>query len=185
MPYREAYTEALKLLGIAFDRVAENGMPRPVLVGGAAVEFYTQGFAVSGDFDLASPVQNAVEKELRAVGFQRPRTGQLMRGLVHPDLLFGVEVVATVPFGGKADKDRYLLVDTGSGVVQMIAPEDIIADRMGQHASPPGGDPEMLGQAVAVYKLADSLDLDYLEKRIQDETSGRYSPKDLEKAANA
>ena len=59
----------------------------------------------------------------------------------------------------------------------MIAPEDIIADRMGQYAS--GSAPEMLGQARALFSLCDGLDLHYMDKRIREETAGDHGLQDL------
>ena len=35
----------------------QAGYPRPILVGGAAVEFYTGGAVVSGDFDIVTPAE--------------------------------------------------------------------------------------------------------------------------------
>ncbi len=41
--FREEYVKALELLAKAFECVAAKGRERPVIVGGAAVEFYTGG----------------------------------------------------------------------------------------------------------------------------------------------
>jgi len=54
MAFRKAFVDALNLLAVAFDRVVEEGYERPVLVGGGAVEFYTSGAIVSGDFDVVT-----------------------------------------------------------------------------------------------------------------------------------
>lgn len=65
----------------------------------------------------------------------------------------------------------------------MIAHEDIIADRMGQYAS--GSAPEMLGQARALFVLREGLDMDYMERRIREETGGDHGVQDLEDQAGA
>jgi hypothetical protein len=52
--YRPEIVEALNLLAAAFNDVVAAGYARPVLVGGAAVEFYTGGAVVSGDFDVVT-----------------------------------------------------------------------------------------------------------------------------------
>ncbi len=57
MVYRREFVEALVLLADAFERVVASGHARPVLVGGAAVEFYTGGAVVSGDFDVVPDAQ--------------------------------------------------------------------------------------------------------------------------------
>lgn len=71
MPYRPEFIEALKLLGRAFDAVVARGIERPVIVGGAAVEYCTAGDIMSGDFDLTTSFQEEVEEELVNVGFER------------------------------------------------------------------------------------------------------------------
>lgn len=63
----------------------------------------------------------------------------------------------------------------------VIAPEDIIAGRMGQYAS--GSAPDMLGQARAVFALCEGLDLAYMERRISEETAGEYGLQDLQDQA--
>jgi hypothetical protein len=60
----------------------------------------------------------------------------------------------------------------------VIAPEDLIADRMGQYAS--GSAPEMLGQARALFALCDGADLAYMARRISEETAGDYGLQDLQ-----
>ena len=67
----------------------------------------------------------------------------------------------------------------------------MIADRMGQFATPDRGDAEMLGQAVILYRIArqnleDPLDTQYLDQRIRHETAGTYDLRFLiEKADEA
>ena len=46
--YRKEYLEALCLLSRAFDLAEKRGEPRPMIVGGSAVEFYTGGEITSG-----------------------------------------------------------------------------------------------------------------------------------------
>jgi hypothetical protein len=53
-----------------------------------------------------------------------------------------------------------------------IAVEDLIADRMGQYYSDAA--PEMLGQAIALFRLYEDCDSLYLEKRIREETNDEY-----------
>lgn len=62
------------------------------------------------------------------------------------------------------------------GDVAVIAPEDIIADRMGQYAS--GSAPEMLGQARAPYAPHKHLDIDYMQRRITEEAAGSHGLQD-------
>jgi hypothetical protein len=97
-PYRPEFVDALKLLAQAFDDVVNAKCGRPVLVGGAAVEFHTGGALVSGDFDVVTVAQEKLEEALLCRGFERPSgPGVLLRGLRHP--------TATSGLGGGLDSD--------------------------------------------------------------------------------
>ncbi|GGB52134.1 hypothetical protein GCM10011505_36450 [Tistrella bauzanensis] len=78
---RTFFQDALLVLADASRRLEEAGIARPVLVGGAAVEFYTASHFVSGDFDIVIPSQAKLEAVLREMGFETPRDGT--RGLHH------------------------------------------------------------------------------------------------------
>lgn len=175
MAFRHEYTKALELLAQACEALHMQGFERPVLVGGAAVEFYTNSDVVSGDFDVITPHQKALEVELLKLGFTRPdHPGQLHRGVHHPEFLIGVEVVSGQVFDGLSDCDRHTIIDLATGKIEVISAEDIIADRMGQYNSAPNGVPEMLEQARYVYNLAEIQDLEYLDRRIREETANDF-----------
>lgn len=179
-PWRPELLAALRLLACLGDALHQRGLPRPILVGGAAVEFYTGSAIMTGDIDLASPVQPELEEELRRLGFTKPEgIGHTPSGWVHADLQFGIEVVASTPLGGAADPARLRLVrPIGEEALFRILPvEDMIADRMGQYAS--GSAPEMLDQAKVLFRLQPGVDLDYLERRIREETMGDHGLQDL------
>jgi hypothetical protein len=147
-----------------------------VIVGGAAVEFYTGGAVATGDFDIVAAADNELEQSLLEQGFLRPRArGALMRGFIHPDLAFGVELVSGALFDGRADRGRLWEVEIGDGHVLFAAPEDLIADRLAQYLSSPAGVPEMLLQAAIDLAACSALDNDYLDKRIGMETSHELS----------
>ena len=83
---------------------------------------------------------------------------------------------------GMADRAMVQIVELGEeGRVAVIAPEDIIADRMGQYAS--GSAPDMLGQARALFAICEGLDMDYMQRRISEETGGAYGVQDLQDKA--
>jgi hypothetical protein len=96
--------------------------------------------------------------------------------LYHPDLLLGVEVVSGALFDGQSDLTRVQLVEVVDGKAIAIAPvDDLIADRMGQYVSAAARVPEMLDQAVKMFRLADRLDEHYLDERIHQETGGQLN----------
>lgn len=179
--WRPELLDALRLLARISEALAAQGEPRPVLVGGAAAEYYSGSAMMTGDVDLTSPVQQALEAEMRRHGFVKPTgPGTLTRGWVHPDLRLGFEIVASSPFAGSPSRPRLLLVDDlePGASFAILSVEDLIADRMGQYASRSA--PEMLGQARELLRLHDDVDRAYLDRRIREESFGDHGLQDLE-----
>jgi len=177
--YRPEFKSALRLFARASEAMHRRGFQRPILVGGAAAEFYSQSTITTGDFDLCTFRQSELEEELQALGFVRPSgAGQMLKGWIHPELKLGFEVVADTPMDGAFDRDTLLLVEnTGAGSFVTISVEDLIADRMGQYAS--GTAPDRLEQARELFRLQTSLDRAYLDRRIKEETAGDYGIESL------
>lgn len=180
LPWRPEFLDALRILARASEAMAERGLPRPVLVGGGAVEFYTGSAVMTGDLDLTTPAQLELEEELQKLGFVRPSgAGQSTRGWVHPHLGFGFEVVGDRPMGDTPDEVRTLVLRPfdDEGGFRILSVEDMIADRMGQYAS--GTARSLLQQARLLYDLAGPLDQDYLDRRVRTESMGDYGVEDL------
>lgn len=178
--YRPEFEAALRLFARVSEAMKARGLPRPILVGGAAAEYYTGSAISTGDFDLCTPVQPELEEELRRHGFVKPSgPGRSTRGWVHPELGLGFEVVADVPMDGTVDYRRLLLVEhVEPGHAFVIIPvEDLIADRMGQYAS--GTAPDRLEQAQILLRLHPDLDCDYLDHRVREESFGDYGIDDV------
>jgi hypothetical protein len=132
--YRPEFEAALRLLARMSEEMASQGYSRPVLVGGAAVEYWSGSAISTGDFDLCTPRQQAFEAILQRHGFVRPSgPGKATRGWIHPDLALGFEIVASVPMDGSVDRDHILLLEdfSADGDFAIIAVEDLIADRLG------------------------------------------------------
>ncbi|RIV81241.1 hypothetical protein [Pelagerythrobacter aerophilus] len=178
--YRPEFEAALRLLAQVSEAMVARGLRRPILVGGAAAEFYSQSAISTGDFDLCTLRQPELEEEMMKLGFVRPSgTGQMLKGWIHPDLKLGFEVVADTPLDGAADPATLVLVEnTGAGAFVVISVEDLIADRMGQYASRSA--PDRLAQARTLFALQSSLDRAYLDRRIREETGGDYGIEALE-----
>jgi hypothetical protein len=176
---RPQFEQGLRALGRVSAEMQAAGQRPPVLVGGGAVEIYTGGAISTGDFDLSCGRQDVLEEIMQRHGFVRPSgPGMATRGWIHPGLGMGFEVVSDVLLDGLADRTMAQIIELGvDGAVTVIAPEDIIADRMGQYAS--GSAPQMLEQARALYALCEALDLTYMERRILEETGGDLGVEDL------
>ncbi len=172
--FRPEFKAALRLFARVSEGMKARGFPRPILVGGAAAEFYSQSAISTGDFDMCTPRQDALEEEMQKLGFVRPSgPGQLLKGWIHPELKLGFEVVADTPMDGAFDRDKLALVENlGSDKFVVISVEDLIADRMGQFAS--GAAADRIDQARKLFALQIELDMDYLDRRISEETFGDY-----------
>jgi hypothetical protein len=179
-PYRPEFEAALRLLALVSEAMDERGLRRPVLVGGAAAEFWSSSAITTGDFDLCSTWQAELEEEMQRLGFVRPSgAGQMLKGWVHPALKLGFEIVAEVPMDGNVDAAHIRLVrpDGESAKFRVIAVEDLIADRMGQYASRTA--PDRREQASILLALHPDADMAYLERRIREESSGDYGVEDI------
>ncbi|MGQ0677506.1 MAG: hypothetical protein ACT4N4_15660 [Rhodospirillales bacterium] len=184
MPLRSTFKKALALVAAAVDLMTKRGLEPPVLVGGAAVELYTSGAVFTGDFDFVTPHQRELEAAFQEYGFERiHEPGYLTRGLIHRKLGFGVQVVSGALMDGHADRSKVRVFIVEGRKLSVIAIEDLIADRLGQAYSDPNPRKDMLDQSVKLYKLADAIDKDYLEKRIRQETSGAAGIATLERLA--
>ena len=171
MAFRPEYLHALRLIAAVFDDYEGRTGVRPILVGGAAVEYYTAGDIMSGDFDILAGDPQVFAEAMCAHGFRREdRAGHLQRGFYHEHLDIGVELVSGALFDGHTDFDRIgLIIVEGRPRVRIPPIEDMIADRLGQFEASERRDGEMLNQAQILFKLAESIDLAYLERRVKEE----------------
>ncbi|MEN2987800.1 hypothetical protein WG926_05755 [Tistrella sp. BH-R2-4] len=171
--YRPAYLRALHVLAEASLRLKQAGVARPVLVGGAAVEFYSAAAFVSGDFDLVIPDQAALEAVLCEIGFERPDDGT--RGLQHVALNIAVEVVGRALLDGMGAMDRVVAITVAPGLpLLFIGCEDLIADRVAQADAGRHLDQDRFAQAAVLYRmLGDRLDRSYLDQQIRQQAAGR------------
>lgn len=166
-----AFWTVLELLAKASDRYQKATGCHAVIVGGAAVSFYTQGQILSGDFDIVADID--FEQSLSAEGFQKETgTGKFLGGFFHPDApTLSVELVSGSLFDGRTDSAKILAVRVTEDADVLFPPiEDMIADRLGQYAASKNMDETMLRQATLLVKLAPAYDHDYLIRRINEET---------------
>jgi hypothetical protein len=179
--FPQKFLAALGLIAEAAEAFARAGQGRPVLVGGAAVELWTTGRYLSGDFDLVAADPAPIESALIERGFRREdRRGHIVRGLYHPALGMGVEIVSGQLLDGRADRTRLVLVNLGDDKrVLVIPPEDVIADRLGQQEAASRSDRRQLALARLVYAIADEIDEPYLLRRVREETGSAISAEQL------
>ncbi len=93
------------------------------------------------------------------VGFYHPN---------HPE--YGFQQVSGQLFDGRSDRKRLVILPTtGGGAITLPSIEDMIADRLGQHAIASKTDDSRLQQAIWLFRLAEQMDRDYLLKRVIEE----------------
>ena len=94
----------------------------PVLVGGAAVELFTGGAYTTGDLDLVGEVPAAVASALEGAGFVRRG-----RHWIHEE----GQVFLEFPSDTLADGETAVRFQVGGCEIVVIAPEDLLAERLG------------------------------------------------------
>lgn len=166
-----SYLEALELLGQAFAAYERETDNVPVLVGGAAAAIQTGGTFMSADFDIIAADDAAFNAAMASAGFvPEDGAGMKLGGWYHPSFpQYGVELVSGPLFDGRADWNRLFRLDVREGSLVLPCVEDLIADRLGQHAVASRGDASRLLQARALLRMAQHVDRHYMERRIREE----------------
>ena len=172
MPLPDDFLLVLQRLADAFEALRRTTGETAILVGGAAVELYTGGAYSTGDFDVHVTDAEAFRSRLEEVGFIREdQIGYLRNFWYLPEVArYGVQIVSGPLFDGRCERARIRWLTTESGSAFALPPvEDLIADRLGQHAVASPTDDAMLLQARLLLSLAEEIDHAYLRRRVQDE----------------
>ena len=170
MALPDDYIAALERLAVVFATYRGQSGTDAVLVGGAAVAILTAGLFPSGDFDVVAARDDDFERAMLQHGFRREdRPGQLKIGYYHQEHpCFGFQQVSGSLFDGQADRKRLLRITLSRhGGIVLPSVEDMIADRLAQHAVASPTDDSRLRQARTLFALFDDLDKDYLFERIR------------------
>jgi len=150
----------LKLAGIISAVFRERGVEL-VVVGGSAIEFYTEGAYVSGDLDmcLVSPARLDLRTRQELMGslgaLGGPRNWQVAGQFV--DILGEVEKYSATPL--RAIQGPY-------GPVRLITPEDLLVERVLVAVYPqPDAAAEACARKLIGVALAGHLEMDWAEAR--------------------
>ncbi|EQB07899.1 hypothetical protein [Novosphingobium lindaniclasticum] len=88
--YRPEFVAALQLFARVSEAMHRRGLQRPILVGGAAAEFWSLSAVTTGDFDICTTRQPELEEEMERAGLVRPSgAGAMLKGWIHPELRLG------------------------------------------------------------------------------------------------
>ncbi len=102
-------------------KALQSSKLHPILVGGAAVEVYTQGLYASGDLDYVLPTSNEVKEVMKWLGFNRE--GRLF---VHPQF----QLIVEFPSGSLGMGESYEEINFRGISIRIITVEDLIIDRL-------------------------------------------------------
>ena len=156
---RDAPRRRLLALGLLTRRLEKHGI-EPILVGGAALEFYTAGGYATADMDLALPVAAEVDAAFAELGFTKEG-----RYWVHAelDLLFEAPAPAGLP-GEDALRTE---VDVDGLRVVVIGVEDLLIDRLRAWVHWKSDEDGRWTRRLALL-YADRIDWRYVRERTKD-----------------
>ncbi len=131
---------------------------RAVVIGGLAVEFWTNGAFTTADIDLYLPHGPAVDDLLAELGFVK----EGRHWVLHESELF-IEAPASFP----AEEEEAAEIELASGdTVLVLSIEDVIIDRLHQFVS--GGHRDVVEQGMTLL-LSDEVDRGRLLRRAETE----------------
>ena len=137
---------------------------KPVIVGGAAVEFYTRDWYSTADIDIAidKTKRKEFEKIMKKMKFRR-----FGRMWIKEDLSLYIEAPADIT---DIDMEKITIVETPVGNAYVIGIEDILFDRI--QAAEHWKSEADKEQAIRIASLYfDEIDWSYLEKKCRKEES--------------
>ncbi len=113
----------LLMTGLITRLLDERGKPAPVLIGGAALSYYSRDVYFTADIDLAYADRDALDAVLRELDFVKSG-----RYWIHG----GLDIAVEVPASGLAGEDapRETIELEGGLFCIVIGLEDLIVDRM-------------------------------------------------------
>jgi len=145
--------------------VKRGGVP-PIVVGGEAVEIYTQGSYTTGDIDIKSP-KSLTEEILKEWKFKK--TG---RCWVNKKFDIFIEWLGESLNEGREAEKRVNTIEIAKGLrIKVISIEDLVIDRL--NAAKWWKDTDSLMWAKVLLKvkreLGEKVDLKYLKKRAKEQ----------------
>ena len=149
-------------LGALTARLAPEGI-EPILVGGCALEFYTDGGYSTGDVDLALSHGPAVDAAFADLGFEK-RSRFWVR--LELDLVFE----APAPEGLPGETAPRTEVEVDGLRIVVLGVEDLLLDRLRAWVHwKSDEDRRWAGRLVTLY--ADSMSWDYLRSSVRDDAA--------------
>lgn len=137
------------------------------IVGGAAVQFYTQAEYTTGDLDaiLFGDTKEIIEEVMEELGFKRT---SMYRHFENPEFGFIIEFPPSPIEIGSRQISKVAEIKTKEGMVRIVRMEDAIMDRI--IAGVEWKDQSSLDQAKLIWeKNKDQIDKKYLKEFAKEE----------------
>jgi acyl carrier protein len=146
--------------------VVRRGGKPPIVVGGEAVELYTQGGYTTGDIDIKSPLE-ITKSVLKEWGFSKKG-----RTWFNQQLDIYIDWLGASLDEGQEAEDRVTTIRVAKGLeIRVISIEDLVIDRL--NAAKYWGDVDSLMWARVLLgikkEFGEKIELNYLKKRAKRE----------------
>lgn len=157
------FKRTIFVMSILTERLEEKGI-MPVIVGGAAVEFYTRDWHATADIDLVINKDKREEFYEVMEGFGFEKEGRMW---IREDLNLYIEIPADL---SDLSKDRLTEVETEDGHVYIIGLDEIIFDRIqaAEHWNSESDREQAVRIGAAFYN---EIDWDYVRSRCEEKRS--------------
>lgn len=151
------FKRRLKFLGFLAAKLRSKNVD-PILVGGAAAEFYTHGQYTTADMDIL--VTRVGERDITLAILRQLDFKPSGRVMYNKELGIAVDVLERLLSG---DPGKVKKVELGKDWFRVIGAEDLLIERlvMAKH----WGKRRQAESALALFKAAPSLDMNYLKER--------------------
>ncbi len=121
----DGYRRKIRFLRIVAQYFADNHLRMPVIVGGEAVEIYTQGAFTSLDIDIKSSLEGLVDCLEKELGFER-----MQHNFFNKNPLLAVEWQGAALEEGHEAESRVRKLSIDGTIIGIIGLEDLIIDRL-------------------------------------------------------
>jgi predicted nucleotidyltransferase len=168
------FHRTMYVMSVLTPRLEEQGV-MPVVIGGAAVEFYTRNWYATGDIDLAihKDRRDAFYDVMREAGFEK--TGRMW---IREDLGLYLEIPGDLE---DIDTEKVTRVEVDQSYAYVVGLEDIIFDRVqaAKHWKSPRDQEQAVRMASLFY---DDVDWDYVRAKCREGESEDMLDEVLEEA---
>lgn len=117
---KDTALRGVKVAAVVSDALREIGID-PILVGGSAVAFYTEGKYTTHDIDMISPSGKDIEEIMKRLGFSKFGKDYSNKKL---------KIYIEFPSDALGPTEKVNIIKIGTSRLKIISVEDLIVDRL-------------------------------------------------------